>query len=1092
MKFSILLPLFLYFFIFIVTPLSAQVEPYDLTVEYMTAPVGIDTPNPRLSWKSKATDKMLKNVVQTAYRILVASSPEMLAENKGDLWDSGKIESDQSLNIEYAGNSLQTSQRCYWKVNVWYNISCNAWSDSSSWMMGVMRSEDWKAQWIAADKKFRPDYSFEDAQWIWCGNATDLSVAPQGKSFFRTVFEYQSQDNKILAMTADDEYKVFINGKHVTQTWGHFNDWKWVRFIDITKYLQNGKNVIGVEVSNKSKGPTGLLLRLDKVVTNSTWLSSSEPAEGWNSKIDFQNEKWRSAVEVGSVDCEPWGKIERRTETASPAFQKSLNLSHSNKKIKHVTLHITGLGFYEVYLDWKKIGNKVLDPVQTRYDKRIMYSTYDLTEQFSKDVHPKFVTVLLGHGWYDVRSVAVWNFDNAPWRDVPRFLAQLELEYDDGSKNYIVSDETWEQINSPIVFDCIRQGEVSTGSLQRDELGCNAIVVDAPKGKLVAEALPPTVITQELKPVAITEPKPNVYVVDFGQNFAGWMRLRIKGQQTPVSSIIDLDNASRQQHGNIVSFRYGERLANDGTIEMKPINEHFRHHVPFDAFIFGTSMPSAFHFDAMFQTDLFLCRTTDSNGLNELTYEPRFMYHGFQYVEITGLHDKPNPDWITGCVVHTDFRTAGRFECSNELFNKIQQATLWSYRSNFVNGVPTDCPHREKNGWTGDAQLAAEQAQYNWDNTAGYEKWINDLLDEQQDNGNLPGIVPTSGWGYAWGNGPAWDSAIVLIPWILYEYKGDKRILEQSYNGMKKYVDYLTNRKKPNGLVYHGLSDWCYAKTKTDAVVTSSVYYFIDAKIVSRAAMILDKKEDAEEYRLLSEKIRNDYLKEFFKPDGTIANASQTAQSFPLYYHLIMDPVNFSTMNPNDLIPVKLAFQKLVEAVTKADNHLDVGILGAKSLFHTLSQYGRTDLAMKILNQKDYPGYGSWFERGATTLWEDWGDGSSRNHIMFGDISTWFYQTLGGIQNIPDIPDDAVEDIDHLIMKNASCAFKNFTIKPEYPVDLDWVNAEHNSPYGFISVHWKRNGTKIKLTISVPVNTKARYGKEILGSGDYSFEIDSP
>jgi alpha-L-rhamnosidase len=427
------------------------------------------------------------------------------------------------------------------------------------------------------------------------------------------------------------------------------------------------------------------------------------------------------------------------------------------------------------------------------------------------------------------------------------------------------------------------------------------------------------------------------------------------------------------------------------------------------------------------------------------------------------------------------------------LLNKIQQATLWSYRSNFVNGVPTDCPHREKNGWTGDAQLAVEQAQYNWDNTAGYEKWINDLLDEQQENGNLPGIVPTSGWGYAWGNGPAWDSAIVLIPWILYKYKGDKRILEQSYNGMKKYVDYLTSRAKPNGLVDHGLSDWCYAKTKTDAAVTSSVYYFIDAKIVSNIAVILDKKEDAEKYSLLGEKIRNAYIKEFFKNDGTIANASQTAQSFPLYYGLVMNPPAFSGFNisESDIDPIKFTFQKLVEAVNKADNHLDVGILGAKSLFHTLSRYGRTDLAMKILNQKDYPSYGSWFERGATTLWEDWGDGSSRNHVMFGDISTWFYQTLGGITDTPEIQEELFDDLENFV-KNASFAFKYFTVKPEYPVGLDWVNVEHESPYGFISVAWKRNGTKIELKFSVPVNTKACYSDEILGSGDYSFEINAP
>ncbi|MDR1964919.1 MAG: glycoside hydrolase family 78 protein [Planctomycetaceae bacterium] len=1042
--------------------LFAQVEPYDLTVEYMTAPVGIDTPSPRLSWKSKATDKTLKNVVQIAYQILVASSPEILADNKGDLWNSGKIVTDQSLNIEYAGKLLQTSQRCYWKVQVWYkisgnateNASSNAWSSPSSWIMGVMRSEDWKAKWIASEEKFRANYELGEAKWIWCGNATDLSVAPRGKTFFRTIFDYQPQDNAILAITADDEYKVFINGKNVTQTWGHFNDWKWMRFIDVTKNLNAGKNVIGVEVTNKSQGATGLLLRLNNLVTDSKWQSFSEPADGWNSDPNFTNEKWHSATEVGSVDCEPWGKIERRFETQSPAFAKTFRIE---KKVKSATLHITGLGFYEASLNGTKIDKKVLDPAQTRYDKRVLYSTYDLTDLLKSGENR--LKVLLGHGWYDVRSVAVWNFDNAPWRDFCRMIAQLEIVYSDGTKQLVASDETWDQLDSQIIFDCIRQGETAT-KIAEDKIIGKAIVVTAPKGKLVAEAIPPSVVTEELKPVKISEPKIGVYVIDTGQNMAGWIRLKIDGQKA----------------GSIIQIRYGERIKSDGNIEMRPINEHYRHHVPF--------MPGL---DAMFQVDQYRCLS----GQNEI-YEPRFMYHGFQYVEITGLNKAPTSETVTVCAVNNDFRSAGKFECSNELFNKIQKATLWSYRSNFVNGVPTDCPHREKNGWTGDAQLAVEQAQYNWDNTACYEKWINDLLDEQQANGNLPGIVPTSGWGYAWGNGPAWDSAIILIPFELYKYKGDKRILETAYPAMKKYVDYLTSRAKPNGLVDHGLSDWCPAKTKTDAVVTSSVYYFIDASLVASAAEILGQKEDEEKYSLLAERIRDNYLKEFFKRDGTIANGSQTAQSFPLYYSLVIDPPTFSGFLSDDQKePTKFAFQKLIEAVGKADNHLDVGILGAKSLFHVLSRYGRTDLAMKILNQKDYPSYGSWFERGATTLWEDWGDGASRNHIMFGDISTWFYQTLGGIKNYPTVSDEQFEDYENLA-KYLTVAFKCTEIKPEYPAGLDWVKAEHDSPYGLISVHWKRNGTKIELKFSVPVNTHVYYNNKKFGSGDYSYEIDAP
>lgn len=1028
---------------------ASEPEMYDLSVEYMNEPLGLDAPAPRLSWKARSDDDSLYGLHQLAYRVYVASSPELLAEDKGDLWDSGKIESSDSLNIAYAGKPLETSQRCFWKVRTWYETKdakkFEICSKISRWTMGIMKPEDWKAKWIGSNEEFRPDYSVGEAEWVWGGETDKLDDVPEGVRYYRAVIsdvELEGVDEllkkgiryTVLAITADDQYRVFINGKEVTRTWGHFNDWKWMRFIDITEHLKPGKNVIGVEVRNTSKGPSGLLASIvfhgiehdpktghttDLLcpLSKSYWTSSSEPLEGWNSDPDFSSEKWLPVKEAGPIDCEPWGKIERRFEKVSPAFAKTFSVG---KKVKTASLHITGVGFYEASLNGKKIGNKVLDPMQTRYDKRVLYSSYELDDLLKNGENR--LNVVLGHGWYDVRSVAVWNFDNAPWRDFPRMIAQLEIVYEDGTKEYITSDENWDQTESPIALDCIRQGEASMKSLMRN-IG-KAVVVDAPKGKLVAEAAPASVVAQELVPKSITEPSPGVFVVDFGQNIAGWIRLKIPASNKSL----------------FVKVKYAERLANDGNVDMRPINEHYRHHVPF--------MPGL---KDMFQVDQFRIDRQSEN-----LYEPRFMYHGFQYVEITGLDKKPESDQLVACVVHNDFKTVGKFECSNELFNKIQEASVWAYKGNFVNGVPTDCPHREKNGWTGDAQLASEMAQYNFDNTACYEKWINDLLDEQRPDGNLPGIVPTSGWGYAWGNGPAWDSAIIIIPWYMYEYKGDKRILENAYEGMKKYLDYLQTREKPNGLVDHGLSDWCFAKTSTPAIVTSSIYYYIDAKIVSDTAKLLGKTEDAEKYAKLAEKIKTAYNKELRKEDGTISNASQVAQSFALYYGAID--------SDEDAVAAKL-----FEAVAKADDHLDVGILGAKSLFHTLSRYVRTDLAMKILNQKTAHGYGDWIERGATTLWEDWGDGSSRNHVMYGDISTWFYQTLGGIQLIEP-------------------GFKVFKIDPVYPEGLDWVKAEHDSPYGPIKVHWKRAGEKIELQITVPPNTKAvlNDGTE-LGSGTYKF-----
>ena len=1035
--------------------------PYDLSVEYMNNPVGIDTPKPRLSWKSQAADDNAKNLKQTAYEILVASSPEMLAANEGDLWATGKIASDRSLNIEYGGKPLQSSQRCYWKVRVWDNQSDtpSAWSRPAFWVMGIMKPDDWKANWVSIPEKYRPDYDMTGAKWIRTSDVADL-WQPQGDRYFRAEFDVPENleyDSVILAITADDGYEVDINGKRATQTWGHFNDWSWLRFINVAEHFKPGKNVIAVKVNNKEPGPTALVLKLtafnskitaEKIdpskylhpfygeavetllVTNDAWVSAAT-----------KDAEYKTVTVVGDIDCEPWRKIKRTVNTAPYSFMHHFELKNRSG-IKEATLHITGLGFYEVGFGemgpTKKTGNKVLDPIPTRYDKRVLYSTYDVTDEVQAGHN--FMFVQLGHGWYDVRSVAVWNYDNAPWRDFPRFISQLEITFWDGEKTTVASnEENCFCFPSFFDFDCIRQGVVwglksfSGAQLENGSFG-KAANVPVPKGVLSAESMPGSVITEELKPIKIWEPKPGVYVADFGQNIAGWVRFNFDGKTDDEVRLV-----------------YTERLKPDGNVDMRPINQHFRHGVN------------------EFQNDVI--RTFGGTIKN---FEPKFIYHGFQYVEITGLQEPLKPEHVTACVIHTDFKQVGNFECSNDLFNWIQHATLWAYRGNFVNGYPTDCPHREKNGWTGDAQLAAEQAMYNWQNTAAYEKWMQDFRDEQRGDGNVPGIVPTSGWGYAWGNGPAWDSAYVLIPWYLYIYQGDTRVLEQNYDGMKKYVDYMTSRVRDNGLINHGLGDWVFAKTQTPTEVTSTGYYYVDTMIVAQAAKVLGKTDDAKKYSQQAENIRKAYNRELKKDNGVYANGSQTSQSTPIHQRLA-DPADYPAIA-----------ERLVEQVEQADNHLDVGILGAKYLFRTLSEMGRTDVAMRIANQRTKPSYGEWYERGATTLWEDWRDGDSRNHIMFGDISAWFYQTLAGIQLPPTVsavgqPSDS-----------SAIAFKKFVIKPVFADGLDWVKASTDTPYGLIESSWQRDADKVTLNVTVPVNTEATVilpnGKtHEIGSGKYTF-----
>jgi len=828
---------------------SGEVRVMDLRCEYLVNPLGVDVLQPRLSWKLESRQRGQR---QTAYQVLVATSEKMLKDDRADLWDSGRVASDQSIHVVYAGRPLASRTRCYWKVRAWdAEDEASPFSEVGMWDMGLLTPADWKAHWISAP-------------------GSDEDRSPQPAPLFRKSF--------ILA---------------------------------------------------------------------------EPPVNAW--------------------------------------------------------LYICGLGCHEVRLNGEKLGDHVLDPAFTRYDRRALYVVHDVTSQLRKNSN-NVLGVILGNGWYNMHTRAVWDFDKAPWRDRPVLRCQLEMTFEDGSTRTVASDSTWRVSTGPIIFDSIRNGETYDARLEKtgwdtadyDDSDWPLAQVDSgPKGALQAQMMPPIKITRALKPAKLSEPKPGVYVFDIGQNMAGWARLKVSGPA-----------------GTEVVLRYGERLNGDGTLDQQEIGQHIKSGKP--------------------QTDTYILK-----GQGTEVWEPRFAYHGFQYVEVTGLPDKPSLDMLEARVVHTAFDKAGSFECSNGLFNRIQRNTLWSYVSNFV-GYPTDCPHREKNGWTGDAHLAAETGLYNFDAATAYAKWMNDLKDEQRDSGELPGIVPTSGWGYAWGNGPAWDSAYVLIPWYLYQYCGDTRVLAEHYDRLKRYVDYLTSRAE-NHIVSIGLGDWVPAKSKTPEKVTSTGYYYRDALIVSKIAAMLGKTEGARVYGELALKIRDAFNREFFDKDaGLYDGGTQTAMSCALTHGLVP---------PEDRARV---LGKLVAMIEKNDGFLDAGILGTKYLIDCLTAGGRADVVYNMATKTGYPSWGRWLEEGATTLWEQWDGGASRNHIMFGHISAWFFEVLGGI--LPD-PEAA--------------GFKHFTIKPQLLGDVTWVRAEHESMYGTIRSHWEIRGNKFILKIAVPVNTTA-------------------
>ncbi len=976
---------------------SAGVKaPSALTVEYLNDPVALDCLAPRLSWKLVATTASAKNLSQEAYQVEVSKT---IGQDKEIVWDSGKVLSAQSLNVVYAGKPLVSSGRYAWRVRVWTpdDETPSAWSVPASWVMGLINPGDWKAKWIGANAVTRPDFDMAGAKWLYGGNGKNES--------FEKVFQapaIPAGQVAIIAYAGDETFEVRINGKVALKTDGHLNSPKQMRFVDVTSFIKLGENQIKVGVNSKNQAGFIAALRFP---------------DGSSLVTD---ESWSQVVKTADIDATPQGRIERRMEAVSPAFEKAFTVK---KNLAEATLHITGVGFYEASLNGLRIGKKVLDPVPTKFDSRVLYSTYDLTPQLKEGTNQ--LNVILGHGWYDVRSVEVWNFDNAPWRNFPRMIAQLELVYTDGTKELVCTDKSWRQVGSPIGFDCIREGEVI--GLQPDktmDLAKTVIMaeeVTGPAGKLVAEALPPSVVAQEIKPKAIRKVADGVWGIDFGQNMAGWIRLSVKGQK----------------HGDVLTIRYGERQAADGRVTIKPLDMHFRYTAS------NQLLPGG-----GFQVDRFVC-----DGSAKQTYEPRFTYNGFQYAEISGLRTLSEED-VVACMVQTDFKPAGSFTCSNELINKMQDAILWAYRSNFTNGYPTDCPHREKNGWTADAHLATELAMYNFQNTAAYEKWIQDIMDEQRPNGNVPAIIPTSGWGYNWGNGPAWDSALLMIPWMLYVYQGDMRILEKAYPAMAKYVNYMGSQAKDH-IASHGLGDWIPVKTVTPVPATSTGYYYLDVQIMARVAELLGKIDDAKKYSALAEQIREAFNRSLYKGEGVYSIGSQTAQSCALHQGLV----------PHDERPKVEA--KLIEVVEKSDSYPDFGILGSKYIFRSLSDAGRSDLAFAMATKDDKKSYGSWIRRGATTLWEDWDDGDSRNHIMFGDVSAWWYQTLAGIQLADTVCAVASKS------KPEAIAFKQIVIAPVPVQGLEWVKAQHDSPYGLIRVSWKNENGRFRLAVDVPVNTTA-------------------
>ena len=726
----------------------------------------------------------------------------------------------------------------------------------------------------------------------------------------------------------------------------------------------------------------------------------------------------------------------------SPYFRKDFEVTG---EVKQAYAMIAAAGLYELSLNGSRIGDHFLDPMYTHFDKRVLSVMYDITDALSEGENT--IGVQLGNGWYNHQSTAVWFFDQAAWRNRPAFVAQMRIEYADGRVDTLSTDGSWLTTDSPVIFNSIYTAEHYDARREIadwNKPGCDvsqwsvAKEVDSPTQRIESQMSVPVRTIARYEASYFEKKSDTCYIYHFPENMAGTVELSVTGEA-----------------GTVLRLKHGEMLNEDGTVNLANIDYHYR---PTD-----DSDP--------FQTDIVILK----EGTTHFT--PKFNYKGFQYVEVTSSQSVAlDEKSVVALKMHSDVPVAGRFHSSSELLNKIWQATNNSYLANLF-GYPTDCPQREKNGWTGDAHIAIETGLYNFDAVTVYEKWLPDFIDAQRENGVYPCIIPTSVWGFDWANGVDWTSASIIIPWEIYRFYGDDTLMRRMYPSVKKYVAYIESIAK-NNLTDWGLGDWIPVRSKSDVTLTTSIYYYNAVSIMAKAAAQLGYADDAAYYSALAVKIREAINDRYLdKETGIYASGTQTEQAMPLYWNVVPDECR-----------AKVA-EQLNRRVEADSCHIDVGLHGSKALLGALSDNGYPETAYRVATQESYPSWGYWIKNGATTLHENWRTDviidNSLNHIMFGEIGAWLYKTLGGMR-----------------IDESQPGFRHLLLQPYFPDDLDALVVEHETPYGRISTSWTRHDRKgITYELVLPEGVEATFaplgdnvvyeGPSTFSPGTYKLELQS-
>ena len=689
---------------------------------------------------------------------------------------------------------------------------------------------------------------------------------------------------------------------------------------------------------------------------------------------------------------------------------------YAEKEIKNATIAICGLGQFYAMINGQKIHDDFLPTPYTDYSKRVLYRVYDVTENIKKGQNA--IAVILGNGFYNSTTKDPWQSSTAIWKDCPKLISELHISYKDGTKEVINTDNTWKSSQGPIIFNGMRHGEhVDSRLYQEDwELASfddsswgNAAYARAPGGILRVMEMEPIRIRHSFSPIKKWN-SVNGWIIDCKRSIAGVARIALKGKK-----------------GHVITIRYSDILHEDGSLDQEAL--------------------ASFNQDAPFHTDIYTKATDDTEY-----FYPIFSYHGFRYIEINTEYEPELSDFEIWALAN-ELDTRSHFECADDTVNRIQDLCIKSSESMLFSLMASDTA-REQTSWTGDTGLSAEQMATNFESLAFFRNWQKVLREAQLNSGTVPCIVPSAGWGYNGMNGPDWSHPIYEVPMQFYRYYGDMEMIRDNYEALSKYCSYLDTMAN-DGIVKYGLGDWCppfigkaisvnMESFKCPVEVSDTAYYHSALKSAQKSAEILWKTKEAEDFSQRAQYVKEAFRNTFFdKETLTVKGNCQTATAIMIFHGLA----------EKEEIPLLTA--RLVQQIEDNYGTLDFGILGQKAVLNVLGENGYALTALKMLTKEGFPSMRHWLDMGATTLWECWNGGGSRNHHMFSNVSEFFYKYIAGIMPSKD-----------------ACGFDNIIFNPPADMPFNHAEASINTPNGLSSISWEKDDDSFIISIKVPYNSK--------------------